>query len=323
MTLVLTRSDVEELISLPDTIAAVRAAHVGLATGQAGVPVAPTMAEPGSDTVYVGMAAVSRTDRLATVKLLADMPSNAARGLPTQRSAILAVSSADGSCAALVDGAVVTRFRTAATSAVATEALARPGSRVLGLVGAGRLARAHVEALREVRPFDRVVVWSRTGRTARELADGTGAEVVESAEAVFDVADVVCTLTPTREPHVRGDWLRPGQHVNVVGAPPRADHREVDSEAIRRSRVVIDARATSWHDSGDIVIPLGEGAVTRDHVGDELGAVLAGQVRGRSDDEQITLFNSVGVGLQDLAVARLLIDEARRTGIGLEVDLSR
>lgn len=323
MTLVLTRSDVEKLISLPDTIAAVRAAHVDLATGRAAVPVAPSMAEPGADTVYVAMAAVSRTDRLATVKLLADMPSNAARDLPTQRSAILAVSSTDGSCAALVDGAVVTRFRTAATSAVATDALARTDSRVLGLVGAGRLARAHVEALRGVRPFDRIVVWSRTQRTAHELADVTGAEVVTSAEAVFDVADVVCTLTPTREPHVRGDWLRPGQHVNVVGAPPRADHREVDSEAIRRARVVIDTRATSWHDSGDILIPLEEGAVSRAQVADELGAVLAGELAGRTSDEQITLFNSVGVGLQDLAVTRLLIDEARRVGIGLDVDLTR
>ncbi|HVK28198.1 MAG TPA: ornithine cyclodeaminase family protein [Nocardioides sp.] len=323
MTLVLTRSDVEKLISFPSTIAAVRAAHISLATGRSAVPVAATMPEPGGTSVFVGMAAVSRPDRLASVKLLADMPSNAALGLPTQRSTILAVSTDDGSCAAMIDGAIVTRVRTAAASAVATDALARTDSRILGLVGAGQLARAHVEALRSVRTFDRILVWSRTERTARLLADEVGAEVMTTAEEVFGAADVVCTLTPTRDPHVRGAWLRPGQHVNVVGAPPRPDHREVDSEAIRRARVVIDARATSWHDSGDILVPLAEGAIPREHVSDELGAVLAGEVPGRTGADQITLFNSVGVGLQDLAVARLLVDEARRTGIGLDVDLTR
>lgn len=329
MTLILTRSDVEKLIEYGAVIDAVRAAHVALATGRAAVPVAPTMSVPASSVtggaapVFVPMAAVSAPDRLALVKLLADVPANAAAGLDVQRSAVLALSTEDGGCEALIHGAVVTRVRTAATTAVATDVLARADARVLGLIGAGRLAHAHVEALRTVRDIDRIVVWSRTERSARALAAEVGADVVSSAQDVFASADVVCTLTPSREPHVRGEWFHPGQHVNAVGAPPRPDHREVDSDAVRRSRVVVDTRATSWHDSGDIVIPLAEGAVDRAHVGDELGAVLAGEIVGRASAEEITLFNSVGVGLQDLATARLLIDHAREAGVGLDVDLTR
>lgn len=321
--LILTRSDVEKLIDYPSIIEAVRSAHVALACGRAVVPVAPSMQRPGSDGAFIGMAAVSEPDRLATVKLLADLPGNRARKLPTQRSAVLAVSAEDGTPEALVDGAILTRVRTAATSAVATAALARPDSRVLGLVGAGELAHAHVEAMRHVHAFDRVVVWSRTGERARSLAAAYDAEVMPAAEDVFIAADVVCTLTPSREAYIRGDWFRPGQHINAVGAPPRPDHREIDTAGIRRARVVVDTRATSWHDSGDVMIPLAERAVDRDHVADELGSVLAGAAPGRSGDDTITLFNSVGVGLQDLAGVRLLIDRARVEGIGLEVELAR
>ena len=323
MTLILTRSDVEKLIDHPSIIEAVRSAHIALASQRAVVPVAPSMQRPGSDGTFIGMAAVSEPDRLATVKLLADLPGNRARNLPTQRSVVLAVSAEDGTPEALVDGAVLTRVRTAATSAVATAALASPDGRVLGLIGAGELARAHVEALRHVHDFDRIVVWSRTGESARSLAAAYDAEVMPTAEAVVAAADVVCTLTPAREAYIRGDWFRPGQHINAVGAPPRPDHREIDTAGIRRARVVVDTRATSWHDSGDVMIPLTEGAVDRAHVADELGSVLAGTTPGRSSDDEITLFNSVGVGLQDLAGVRLLIDRARAEGIGLEVELAR
>jgi alanine dehydrogenase len=321
MTLVLTRSDVQALISLPEVIAAVRHAHADLARGAAVQPAPAMLRLPGADPAFLAMPALSGPAGLATVKLLADIPANRDRGLPVQRSAILALSAADGSCAALLDGGTVTRFRTAAASAVATAALARPDSRVLGLVGAGALAHTHVAALRAVLPFERIVVWSRTAATARAFADETGAEPVGSAEEVVRSADVVCTLTPAREPVVRGAWFRPGLHVNAVGAPPRADHREIDSAGMRSARVVVDSRATALAESGDVLIPLREGVFGPEHVGDELGEVLIGAKPGRSDADQITLYNSLGVGLQDLAAAALLIDAARTRGIGTEIDL--
>ncbi|MGX1809954.1 ornithine cyclodeaminase family protein [Nocardia sp. NPDC055321] len=322
MTLILTRSDVLAMITLPEVIAAVRTAHAELARGEAVLPAPPAMRLPGSDAAFLVMAAASRSAGMAAVKLLADVPANRDHALPVQRSAILAVNTADGACAALIDGGAVTRFRTAAASAVATKLLARPESRVLGLIGAGALARTHVEALTAVLPFERVVVWSRTGATAKAFAAETGAEVAGSPAEVVAEADVLCTLTPSKDPVVQGEWFHPGLHVNAVGAPPRADHREIDSEGMRRARVVVDSRLSTLHESGDALIPLRAGVFGPDHVGDELGEVLIGAKPGRTDPAQITLFNSLGVGLQDLAAARLLVDIARRRGIGTDIDLA-
>lgn len=193
---------------------------------------------------------------------------------------------------------------------------------MLGFIGAGALAHTHVEALRPILDVDRVLVWSRTEATARKFADSTGAEVVNSAEDVVRAADVLCTLTPAKDPVVRGAWFPPGLHVNAVGAPPRPDHREIDTEGIRMARVVVDSRLTALHESGDVLIPLGEGAIDADHFGDEIGEVVVGAKPGRSAPEQITLYNSLGIGLQDLAAARLLIDAARRRGIGTEIEMA-
>ncbi|MEU8896159.1 Gfo/Idh/MocA family oxidoreductase [Nocardia sp. NPDC048505] len=322
MTLILTRSEVLSMIALPEVIAAVRAAHADLARGEALAPAPPALRLPGSESSFLAMAAASRPAGLAVVKLLADMPGNREIGLPAQRSAILAVATGDGSCAALIDGAAVTRVRTAAASAVATAALARSESRVLGLVGAGALAHAHLAALRVVHEFDRVLVWSRSAATARAFAEATGAQAADSPEQVVRAADVLCTLTPAKQPVVRGAWFAPGLHVNAVGAPPRADHREIDSEGIRRARVVVDSRLTAGHESGDVLIPLREGVIGAAHFADEIGEVLIGAKPGRSSGDQITLYNSLGVGLQDLAVARLLLDTARARGLGTEVDLT-
>ncbi|MFJ3670683.1 ornithine cyclodeaminase family protein [Streptomyces sp. NPDC090106] len=330
MTLILTRSDVLTLLSRlgDDVEAAVERAHRDLALGEAVLPAPPSMTAPGSDGAFLAMTAASGPDRLASVKLLADLPGNRERGLPVQRSAVLAVSTDTGACEALVDGAAVTRARTAAATAVATRALARTDARVLGLVGTGPLAHAHAHAVLPTRDFDEVVLWGRTAEHARALADritgelGTKARVLTSVRAVVEACDVLCTLTPGREPVVHGAWLRPGQHVNAVGAPPRPDHRELDSEAVARCRVVVDSSATARAKSGDLLVPLAEGAVTEDVFALELGAVLASLAPGRTSDAEITLFDSVGIGLQDLTVTRLLVDRARRDGIGTVIDLA-
>ncbi|WP_299542108.1 ornithine cyclodeaminase family protein [uncultured Streptomyces sp.] len=330
MTLILTRSDILAMLTHEETVVAVERAHADLSRGTAVLPAPPAMRLPGADdgAAFLAMAAVSAPDRLATVKLLADLPGNRARGLPVQRSAILAVSAEDGDCTALLDGAAVTRFRTAAASAVATRALARPDARVLGLIGTGPLALAHAQSLRTVWAYDRVVLWGRTGERARELAArieaeaGVSAEVLAGPREVTEAADVLCTLTPSREPLVRGAWFRPGLHVNAVGAPPRPDHREIDTEGMRRSVVVVDAYDTALAKSGEVVIALAEGAFGPEHVRRELGDVLTGGCAGRTSPEDITLFDSVGVGLQDLAAARLLIDGARARGLGVHIDLA-
>ncbi|NGN66181.1 ornithine cyclodeaminase family protein [Streptomyces sp. A7024] len=330
MTLILTRSTIRALLAdaVADVEAAVARAHRDLADSRAVLPAPPAMALPGASGTFLAMAAASGPDRLAAVKLLADLPDNRAAGLPVQRSTVLAVDADSGACVALLDGAELTRTRTAAATAVATRALARTDATTLGLVGAGPLAYAHVRALLPARAYEHVVLWGRTPARAQDLAAritaelGLPAKVLDNPRAVTEAADVLCTLTPSREPLVEGAWLAPGQHVNAVGAPPRPDHRELDTEAVVRSRIVVDAYDTARAKSGEVLIPLAEGALTEDDFRRELGDVLSGRAEGRTSAADLTLFNSVGVGLQDLAAARLLIDLAEERGLGLHVDLA-
>ncbi len=325
MTLILSHSDVTAVLDRGEVLAAVERAHADLALGTAFVPAPPAMTLGGA--AFIPMVAAAESAGAAAVKLLTDLPANRERGLPVQRSVIVVTSAADGSCEALIDGRLVTAVRTAAASAVATKYLSRQDSSTLGLIGAGNLAVEHTRAIAAVRELETVVVWSRTAATLdrfRTAISDLGLEVrgLESPEAVTRAADVLCTLTPSREPIVLGAWFGDGLHVNAVGAPPRADHREVDGEAMRRSVVVVDSVGTTLTKSGDTLLAIAEGAITQDAVGTELGEVIAGRAPGRRDDRDITLFNSVGIGLQDLAAARLLIDKARANGIGTEVDLT-
>ncbi|MGS2810734.1 ornithine cyclodeaminase family protein [Nocardia sp. MW-W600-9] len=325
MTLILSHSDVAAVLDRAEVLAAVERAHADLALGTALVPAPPAVTLGGA--AFVPMVAAAASAGAAAVKLLADLPANRERGLPVQRSAILVTSAADGGCEALIDGRLVTAVRTAAASAVATKYLARRDSSVLGLIGAGGLAVEHTRAIALVRTLDTVLVWSRSIETVERfraaIADlGLEVRAQPSPEAVTRAADILCTLTPSREPIVRGAWFGDGLHVNAVGAPPRADHREVDGAAMRRASVVVDSVGTTLTKSGDTLLAIAEGAITEAAVGTELGEVVAGLTPGRTGDSDITLFNSVGIGLQDLAAARLLIDKARANGIGTEVDLS-
>lgn len=326
--LVIGAAEVERLLTMPSIVEAVEAAHRELARNQAVVPVPLMMRVPDSDTQILAMAAASAPRDLAVVKVLADVPANRARGLPTQRSSIVAISPADGRMLAVIDGAAVTRLRTAAASAVATRHLARPESRRLGLIGAGGLASAHVEAIRCVLPIDQVRIWNRSSERSDRLAAQLreeGLDVVVSLQPrdVVEWADVVCTLTPSREPIVRGEWFRPGLHVNAVGAPPRADHREIDSEGMRRSRIVVDSVSTALAKSGDVIIPLQEGVIAEADIALELGHVVTGLRPGRTTVDEITLFNSLGLGLQDLATAALLLAAAGAEDVGVGVPLVR
>ncbi|MBD8217686.1 ornithine cyclodeaminase family protein [Microbacterium sp. CFBP 13617] len=327
--LLLSTPQLEGLVDREAIAEAVSRGFAEIAEGRADQPGPTSMSTPADSNRFILMSAVSEASDLAGVKLLADVPDNAGRRLPTQRSMILVVDRVDGSPVALLHGAVPTRVRTAAASAVATRTLSRSDSRTLGLIGAGALAREHALALRDVRPFDRVVVWSRTRERAEGLAadlrdEGwpTTIDVVASPREVLEEADVVCTLTPSVEAIVEGAWLRPGQHLNVVGARPRADEREVDGAAMARSSIWVDDRATARTKSGDLLRAIAEGAISEADVVGTIGEVVAGLARGRRSPGEITLFDSVGIGAQDVAVADVFIRAARAQGLGTTVDLS-
>ena len=320
MTLQLTSTDLAGLVSRAETITAVRTALIDLAEQRAEQPAPVSFAGAGT-TQFLPMTATSHRLGLSVVKVMSDAPDNRPAGLPTQRSTVLLLDAHTGQCLAVLDGEVGTRMRTAATSAVATDALARPDARVLGLVGAGRLAIEHVHALREVRPIDTVLVWSRSAATLRAFHDAVG-DLVHVVQApgprqVVEAVDILCTLTPARLPVVSGAWFPPGLHINAVGAPPRPDHREIDSAGMARATVVVDSAPTQLLKSGEALLSIAEGATTAETFNRELGAVLAGTAPGRSTPQEVTLFNSVGIALQDLAYTALAVDRARAVGIGL------
>lgn len=323
MPLVLTHSDIAALLDRRSVRAAIEAAHVELSAGRYRNPAPRSLALPG-DGAAIPMVAVA--DDYIAVKLLADLPANRDRGLPVQRSTIVLTSAVTGECVAILDGRAITAMRTAAASAVATACLARQGGSVLGLVGAGNLAVEHAKAIADVRPISEIVVWSRTAATGaafHEKAEGLGiaTRFVESPEAVVTRSDIVCTLTPAREPVVSGRWFRPGQHINAVGAPPRPDHREIDSYGMKRARLVVDSHATVMAKSGAVRLAIAEGAITEGDARTELGHVIADPALGRRADTDITLYESVGLGLQDLVTARLVLAALDR-GTARTVDLT-
>jgi ornithine cyclodeaminase/alanine dehydrogenase len=334
--LILTRADVQQLIAIEPIIEAVEAAHAALSSGRASQTVEAPTVLPGGAAVMLPMAAALSAEpqfgtgadgaAIAGVKVLTDAPGNLAIGLSTQHSTITVIDPTTGLCRALIDGVEITRHRTAAASAVATRHLAREDVSTLGLIGAGALARTHLRALCAVRSFERVLVWSRSAApVARFIADsaelGIPVTAAPSPEAVVRAADVLCTLTPSRDPLVHGAWFGPGLHVNAVGAPPRPDHREIDTEGIARSTVVVDDFAAATSRSGEICVPLARGELTAAHIRGELGGVILGTSAGRTDAQEITLFNSVGLAIQDLAAARQLLAAAEESGIGVQVDL--
>lgn len=319
MTVTLGSAELAELVREVDVIGAVEAVHHDLGTG-AMVQHAPTALTGGDEALFLPM--VARSDRLGlvAVKLMADIPRNTARGLPSQRSTILVSSIDTGECVAVLDGAAITRARTAAASAVATKHLARTDATTLGLVGAGNLAVEHVRALRAVRAFDRVVVWSRSeatlGRFTRAVQDVVEVQHADDPRTVVGRSDVVCTLTPSVTPVLEGGWLRPGQHVNAVGARPRPDHRELDGPAMARGVLVVDSRATAESKSGDLLLALAEGALAPGQRLPELGEVVAGRAAGRTHDDEVTVFDSVGLGAQDLALAAAVLRRRSAVTVG-------
>ena len=205
----------------------------------------------------------------------------------------------------------MTKLRTAAASAVATRTLSRDVPSVLALLGTGAQALAHLAAIREVRQITTVHIWGRSADKAAALAEAITdipTEVFALAEAAVAKADIVCTLTPASEPILRGAWLWPGTHINAVGACSPT-HRELDTEAVRRARVFVDTMEACLKEPGDLVAPISAKQIEPSHLVGEVGAVLSGQLAGRSSVEEITLFKSVGIALEDLT-AVLAIKQA-------------
>ena len=256
------------------------------------------------------------------LKTVCIFPGNPSRGLDAHQGGVMLFDGETGELRALIDASAVTSIRTAAVSAVATRALARPDSKVLAILGSGVQARAHLEAMAKVLPFEQARVWSRTDEHAQAFAAEAEAsfpvEAVDSAEAAVREADVVVTVTSAREPIVDRGWLAPGTHVNAVGSSiPTA--RELDSATIAAAALFVDRRESTVNESGEYLRAVEEEGIGPDHIRAELGEVLVGSAAGRGSNEELTVFVSLGLAVEDLAAAEYLYRRARSEGVGAVV----
>jgi ornithine cyclodeaminase len=274
---------------------------------------------------FAVMPGSMREPAIYGAKVVSLHPGNPDRGLPAVQGFVTLFDHATGASVAIVEGAAITAVRTAAASGLATRELARPDASSHGIFGAGVLAATHIEAIACVRDIERVLVWARdakkAGRFAAEQAERTGLDVRAAADpAEAGACDIVSAVTGASEPVVRGAWLSPGAHLNLVGAhSPKT--READSEAVARSALYVDSRESAMSEAGDLLIPMEEGVISADAIVGEIGEVLGGQAPGRANGEQITLYKSLGVVAQDLFAAEFVFRAAATGGTGQVVKL--
>ena len=328
--LVLTRGQVRELVPMPDAIALMKTAFAELSAGRTVSPLRTVIPLPETEGDALFMPAyVPALDALG-MKSVNVFRRNPQRGLPVIHAVVSLVDPQTGEPLAIMDGTYLTALRTGAVSGAAADLLARPESRVLAAIGAGAQGVTQIAAVCAVRPIERVIAvdvhasaLERLQETLRrewpELVDRV--ETTTDASAAVAAADIICTATTSRTPVFDDADVRPGTHISAVGAYT-PEMQELPAATVARATVVVDAVAAALAEAGDLIIPLNEGRVTRDHFARELGMVVAGTAPGRTSGDEVTLFKSVGNAVQDVVVAKRAVERARERGIGTEIDLS-
>src|SRR5947199_4262565 len=323
--LFLSRDDVEALLPMDECIEAVEGALRALARGEAVQPLRSAHWMPDRHGLLVVMPGMLG-GTVAGVKVLTVLPENHLHGEESHQGMVLLFEQERGRPLALLDASSVTAIRTAAASAVATRALARADAGDLAILGSGVQASTHLDAMRAVRPLRRVRVWSRRPESARRFAaqeserTGLPVEVASTGREAVEGADLICAVTAATEAVLLGDWIAPGAHINAVGAcTPKA--RELDAAAGARSRLYTDRREPLHAEAGGLLLAREEGAVTDDHIRGEVGEVLAGTVPGRRSGEEITLFKSLGIAVEDLASGAHVYRKALAAGRGTSLRL--
>jgi ornithine cyclodeaminase len=327
--LVLSGAEVRVLLDLDALLDALADAMADLSAGRASAPDRIAAVVPERDGILAAMPGyVPSLGGLAT-KLVSVFPGNAGTSVPTHQALIAMFDPETGSPVALLDGTEITAIRTGAGSALSARLLAREDSSVLAVIGTGVQARSHARAMVRVRPITEIRIAGRDAGKARALAAQLAAELgakvcaADSYREALDGADIVCATTHARAPVVHREWLALGTHVTSVGL--RADGRELDDQTVVDSLVFVESRraALAPYPSGsnDLTDPIRDGLITPDHVRAELGELVTGTKTGRESADQLTVYKSVGVAVQDAAAAALVLAAARERGVGREISL--
>ncbi len=324
--LVLSEKQVQSLIDIDELIAALEQAHIQYSTGKAVMPVRLVVPLPQIQGRITSMPGYLNEDKALGMKVVTYFQDNPKQNLPAILATIMLFSSDTGKMIAAMDGGYITAIRTACASALATRTLANPETPVLGILGAGVQARAHIQALTRVRKLSRIKLYSPSGKSARSIKQdlekpcAIPIEVVDSAQAAVRDSDLLVTVTTAKEPIVQAEWLKPGVHINAVGSH-RPDLREIDGATLKRAKVVVDSRDAVMAECGDILLALKEQSIGAADIHGEIGEVLAGAKAGRSSPSEVTLYKSVGIAIQDVAAAQIVYRKALERNVGTDVEI--
>jgi ornithine cyclodeaminase len=316
---------VRELLPMDRCVDLMRNAMSLVATNQTIQPIRQGLFHPDRRGVMSMMPGYTAKPEWLGIKVISVFPGNFGTGIGSHQGVVLLFETKTGSPAAILDGREITAIRTAAATAVATDMLARKEVKTLAIFGYGEQAHTHLEAVPVVRRFERVLVWGRDFDKAKafcaEAAKHGTANVtaVATAEEAAVQADVLCTTTAAAEPFFKADWLRPGQHLNVVGSSVPTTS-EIDVETVARCRLFVDFKDSALALAGDFRRAKEAGRVTDDHIVGSIGDVLTGKIQGRTSDQDITLFKSLGMVSEDLVSADFILREAERKNVGILAD---
>ena len=317
--LVISYDDVQRLLPMPACVDVMAEALRTTNRGDAVLPLRSVVWMPDRTGAVGLMPGYLGSPASLGLKVVSIFPGNHGTRYDSHQGVVMLFDLKHGSPIAIIDGSSITAIRTAAVSGAATRALAREDAGDLAILGSGVQATTHLAAMRAVRPLRRIRVWSRNRAHAQRFADANpGIEVMETAQAAVVGADLICTTTSSREPILEGAWLAPGAHINAVGSC-FASWRELDSAAVVRARMIVDRRESTLNESGDFLIPKSEGLIGDDHIVGELGDLLLERFAGRRSPEEVTLFKSLGIAIEDLAAAHYIYEQAVATGTGVSV----
>ena len=321
---ILSSDDVRKALPMREAILGMKRAFSRLSSGRVEMPLRSRVSVTEQDGILLTMPAVLPEDGELAVKLVTVFGKNPSRGLPLIHAAVIAIDINNGQIKALMDGEVLTTVRTGAGVGAATDILARKDASTVGIIGSSKLAQSQMEAVCTVRSIKQVRVFSPNPEHAHQCADimsGKGPvpddiRAVQSSRKAVKNADIVCTATTSTTPVIAFKNLKKGVHINAVGAF-KPEMQEIDSETIVNSLVVADSRESVLAEAGDLVIPIKQGLITENHVHAEIGELNNGTKTGRTSDDQITLFKSCGVAVQDAVSASIVIKNSESQNLGI------
>jgi ornithine cyclodeaminase len=319
--LIINQTEVPQLLPMNECIGVMERALMALARGEAILPLRPVLWLPEKVGALGMMPSYLQDINALGLKAISVFPGNHGTEFDSHQGVVLLFEAKHGQLLAIVDATSITAIRTAAVSAVATTLLARDDAGDLAILGSGAQARTHLEAMLLARPIRRVRVWSQHLENATKFAERASqrhsikVEVMSDARAAIEGADIICTTTSATQPVLMGEWLAAGAHINAVGSSVPFT-RELDTAAVVKSRLFVDRRESTLNEAGDFLFPKKEGALGDAHIQGEIGEILVGKITGRQASNDITLFKSLGLAIEDLASAQHIYTQAQAKGIG-------